>query len=108
MPTSLANFGKPLKKRNFPVACNNRTSQERYILEFPDSIQIKSIPTNMDYDDGVIKYTSRYKLDGLTLEVRRELQVDRLSLVCSNEDNEQWKGLFKVLQRDLRAQVIYQ
>ena len=92
---------------NFPAICKTRTMQEHYVLEFPNNIRIKSIPVDANYDDGVTSYTSRYKLDGLKLYVTRELQTNRLSMVCGNEENEQWKEFFKVLQRDLRAQIIY-
>lgn len=81
--------------------------QEHYVLELPNDIWIKSIPVDTRYDDGVTSYTSRYKLEGLKLEVKRELQTDRLSMVCGDEENDQWKEFFKVLQRDFRAQIIY-
>ncbi|MEY4961290.1 MAG: hypothetical protein RL610_1469, partial [Pseudomonadota bacterium] len=79
---SLADIKKPRDQLNFPDTCGTGTMQEHYVLEFPNNIRIKSIPVDANYDNGVTSYTSRYKLDGLKLDVTRELQTNRLSMVC--------------------------
>ena len=92
---------------NFPAICKTRTMKEHYVLEFPNNIRIKSIPVDAHYDDGVTRYTVRYKLDGRKLDVMREMQAGCKSMVCDGNDNKLQQAFFMVLLRDLKAQVIY-
>ena len=45
--------------------------------------------------------------DGRKVTVHRTLRVQRASNVCGAKENRDWLAFYKVLQRDLRSQIIY-
>jgi len=108
MQISMSILNKPLAKYNFPFTCYTRTMRDEYTITFPDNLQIKSIPTNVNYKEDANTYLSRYILNGKALNVSRELKTERKSMVCNQLDNNKNHNLFKVMQRDFRSQVIYE
>lgn len=99
---------KPKEKINFPLNCESVAYRNDYEIEFPANVQIRHIPDNVDYDDGVLHYTAKYTLNGNKLEVSRNLASQHPTMVCDVSENERVKRFFPVFQRDMRAQVIYE
>ena len=50
---------------------------------------------------------SRFVQDGHKVTVNRSLKVQRTANLCGVGQSRDWLALYKVLQRDLRSQVIY-
>jgi hypothetical protein len=81
--------------------------EDSYRIEFPTTVVLGQLPKDVTYREDGIHYQSTYELDGRALVVRRILEVQRASGVCTPRDNESWKAFHAVLQRDLRSQVFY-
>jgi hypothetical protein len=93
---------------NFPYACYANIMEDRYSLTFPSSSKITRIPSNINYQNNSISYQANYKLSGNKIEVFRRYQSDNPSHVCGAEKIADKIAFFKVLQRDLKAQVFYE
>lgn len=103
-----SSFAKPLDKQNYPSSCHSKSFVEHYEIEFPDNIKIAHIPSDVKYADRATRYNATYRLNGRKLDIKRDLIYQYPSMVCGNAENEEDKALFKVMQRDLRAQVLYE
>ncbi len=98
---------KPKDNAKFPIACYSNTMQETYTLTFPASTHIIRIPTDVNYDDAGISYQATYRLTGSKVEVVRRYQSENPNHVCGAARSARKLAFFKVLQRDLKAQVFY-
>ena len=108
-PGEIASGGsnKPLAARKLPYYCKSRLVEERYVLQFPPNIAIEDIPKGATYRRGGIDYQSRFRQDGQKVTVDRRLLVQRAAPLCGPKDHANWLAFHKLLQRDLRSQVIY-
>ncbi|MEI7682160.1 MAG: hypothetical protein WCK07_22385, partial [Betaproteobacteria bacterium] len=98
---------RPFAQRLTPFKCRSRVVEENYSLTLPKNVVLESIPRGTTYRDGAITYESVYRKTGQTVTVRRKLVVQHTANVCAPEENEQWIRFYKVIQRDLRAQIFY-
>lgn len=99
---------KPRNQIHYPMKCNSSNYINHIQIEFPPKVRITHIPENVNYNDGVVRYTAKYKLKGKVLEVNRSIYTQHPARVCSPDENERVKKFFPVFQRDMRAQVIYE
>ena len=108
-PGAIAAVGsnKPFPRRFTPFVCRSRTIEENYVITFPQNVVLEGIPMGATYSDGAIAYESSYRKDGQTVSVQRKLVFQRDSHVCDPIENDKWKAFYKVIQRDLRAQIFY-
>ena len=108
-PGFIAGFGSntPEPKSTLPESCSSRIVEERYVLNFPGSVSIEAIPKGVLFRQGDIRYESRFVQDGHKVTVNRSLKVQRTANLCGVGQSRDWLALYKVLQRDLRSQVIY-
>ena len=97
----------PEPESTFPSRCTSRVVEERYVLNFPPNVSIDNIPKGARFRRGDIRYESRFVKDGRKVTVQRTLRVQRVSNVCGVIENRDWLAFYKVLQRDLRSQIIY-
>lgn len=102
-----AGSNTPEPESKFPLQCLSRVVEERYVLNFPKSVSIEAIPAGVQFRRGDVQYQSRFVQDGRTVTVHRTLRVQRASNVCGSKESRDWLAFYKVLQRDLRSQVIY-
>ncbi len=98
---------KPLSQRLTPFPCRSFWVEENYTIEFPPNVKLESIPSGAKYNDGAVAYRSIYRKSGQAVSVSRQLILRRDSHVCAPQENELWNAFYKVLQRDLRAQIFY-
>lgn len=91
----------------FPSRCGSRIVEEQYVLHFPENVFIEDIPKGIRFQRGDVRYESRFVQDGRKVTVHRTLRVQRASNVCGVKESRDWLAFYKVLQRDLRSQVIY-
>ena len=108
-PGQIARAGSntPEPESRFPSRCGSRVVEERYVLNFPDTISIEEIPKGTQFRQGDVRYESRFVQDGRKVTVHRTLRVERASNVCGTKESQDWLAFYKVLQRDLRSQIIY-
>ena len=99
---------KPKDNAKFPTACYSNTMQESYTLTFPTSTHITRIPTDVNYEYSGISYQATYHLNGNKVEILRRYQSENPSHVCGADRRARKVAFFKVLQRDLKAQVFYE
>ncbi len=98
---------KPKDNAKFPIACYSNTMQENYSVTFPTSTHITRIPTDVNYEDSGISYQATYHLNGNKVDVFRHYQSENPNHVCGTDRSARKLAFFKVLQRDLKAQVFY-
>ena len=98
---------KPLASRKWPFSCGSSMAEQNYTIEFPRNVAIFHLPKGAAYENGGVAYKSKYVLKGRTVAVTRTLTQERTSRVCHDEDNQVWRELISVVQRDLRAQIVY-
>jgi len=114
MPTGLApgilkamSGYKPARIRRFPHSCISVRHEETLDVLIPKEIHIERVPKGIDFVRGGVQYKSRYTLQGNTLNVRREYIANRPTSICGEEDDQLWRELVPVLQRDLRSQIFF-
>ena len=108
-PGDIAGLGSrtPESKLNFPAKCASRLIEERYTLTFPSNVAIDAIPKSVSFRRGDIQYQSRFSLSGRKVTLHRSLRLQRASQMCGEKEREDWLAFYKVLQRDLRSQILY-
>jgi hypothetical protein len=99
---------RPLEKRHFNYVCNSYIDEERYRLNLPEGLTVSSLPRDVSYTDGHIRFESSYNQIGQSLIVKRTLTVDYPTRVCTPEDHDQYVKAVQVLRMDQRSQVLFQ
>ncbi len=66
------------------------------------SVQLDSLAS-----DFAIDCESRYIQSGRTVTVDRRLRVQRESRVCGLKESREWLSFYRVIQRELRSQIVY-
>ena len=89
-----------------PYFCLGGKSSEEYVLEFPDSLKIVSIPKDYELATAIIDYKATYRKSANTLTVRRELKDKTATNVCSPEYAADYKKLMLGIAKDLKAQIL--
>ncbi|MGB4560036.1 MAG: transglutaminase-like domain-containing protein [Burkholderiaceae bacterium] len=98
---------KPEPESDIPSRCSSRVVEEKYDLNFPVNVSIEDIPKGARFERGDIFYESRFVQDGRKVSLHRTLRVQRASKICGVKESRDWLAFYKVLQRDLRSQIIY-
>ncbi len=108
-PGNIAYLGitKPEPVSDHPTLCASRVVQERYVLTFPSNVAIEDIPKGTRFRQGGIDFESRYTHSGRTVTVDRRLRVQRESRVCGVKESREWLSFYRVIQRELRSQIVY-
>jgi len=108
--TDIENFANSttLKGRQFPYVCGSSTFEEERIIEFPSGMKIVAVPKNTQFSNKYVQYTSSYALQGQKLMAKRRYQSTRPSRVCDPADYALSKELARVVQRDLRAPILFE
>jgi len=108
-PGEIAGVGSdtPEPESRFPMRCSSYVVDERYVLHFPETVAIEEVPKGMQFRKGDVRYESRFVQEGRRVTLHRTLRVQRAASVCGAKESRDWRALYKVVQRDLRAQIIY-
>ena len=99
---------KPINKLDFPSQCYSFTLENTYSLSFPDNVRITRLPEKIEYQSRNIKYQATYQKRGSKVFVHRLYEEMHPQAICGNDENEQEKAFYSVLQRDLRSQIFYE
>lgn len=98
---------KPPVARKWPYPCGSSTVEQNYTIDFPRNITVYRVPKGAAYANGGVAYKSKYVLMGRTVTVTRTLTQEHARDVCNDEDNQVWRALVSVVQRDLQEQIFY-
>ncbi len=96
-------YNPALKK---PQVCSGGKSVEEYVLEFPDSVKIMSIPKDYKLSTALVDYAAAYRQSKNTLTVRRELTDKTPTNICTPQKVAEYKKDILSIARDLKAQVL--
>ena len=64
----------------------SRILEDRYRIEFPAEVALGKMPKGVTYIESGIQYRSSYELFGHSVMVRRELEIQHPSDVCTPQD----------------------
>lgn len=95
------------RTKNFDYVCESKNIEENYVITFPSNVQIDVLPQNIKFKNESVSYVSTYTRNGKMVSVKRELSVNYDSSVCGAKENEQWQTFHKILQKNLRSQILY-
>ena len=97
----------PRSRSTFKDQHANYTRPERFALTLQNGSKFWVSLKGTQFRQGDVRYESRFVRDGRKVTVHRMLRVQRASNVCGVKENRDWLAFYKVLQRDLRSQIIY-
>jgi hypothetical protein len=98
-----------LEERKFDMAgCTDNSMHEDYTLELPKDMKITSLPKNTDLKTAIGTYKSSYTLDGQTLHAVRDLTLTTGTATCNPAQYKALRAFAQEVNKDLRAQVLYQ
>ncbi len=99
---------RPEEKINFPYSCQSFFLEDNTTIKFPANVKITKLPENVFFNEKGYQYLASYQLQDDSVTIKRSLTNDSPLSVCNTTDLENWKVFHRVLQRDLRGQIIYE
>jgi hypothetical protein len=93
--------------RSLPYWCPVWFLSDRYEINVPKNLNL-ILPKGRAIMKSGFSYVSRYNHKGNTLTAMRRLSIDRPTVVCQPSEYAGKKSAILRIERDLRAQVIYQ
>jgi hypothetical protein len=91
----------------FPFVCRSYAFEEQYELAFPESVNLSHLPKSVDFSENGHTYRATYSREGNVVRLSRLLEIETASDVCQPGDEEAYNKLLKVVQDDLRGQILY-
>jgi len=93
--------------RLLPYWCPAWTLDDRYEIHVPKNMKL-ILPKGRSIKESEFSYSSHYAIDGNKLTAVRRMSIDRPTLVCQPGEYPAGKSAILRIERDLRAQIIYQ
>ncbi|WP_225763793.1 DUF3857 and transglutaminase domain-containing protein [Stenotrophomonas sp. Marseille-Q4652] len=93
-----------------PFHCTGSRQQERYELQFPDSVPVVAVPRDIDFSNAAGRYSVRWRRDGSRVVAEHELEqraVRGEGQLCQPQDYLLFRELYQQVRRGFRSQVIY-
>ena len=97
----------PMSPQAFPYVCRSYAFEEQYELAFPDSVSISHLPSSIDFSENGHTYRATYSREGNVVRLSRLLAIETASDVCQPGDEQAYNKLLRVVQDDLRGQILY-
>jgi hypothetical protein len=91
----------------FPDVCRSHAYEEHYQLAFPESVSISHLPKSVDFSEKGHTYRAIYSQEGNVVRLSRLLAIETPSDVCQPGDEQAYNKLLRVVQDDLRGQILY-
>ncbi|WP_368563571.1 DUF3857 domain-containing transglutaminase family protein [Pseudoxanthomonas sp. UTMC 1351] len=88
-------------------SCGGILSDEEYLFEFPETMRIAALPSNLSLEQSGVAYTATYRQEANRIHVKRTLNDRTPGPVCSAEYNASYSQLMRKIMPDLRSQIIY-
>jgi hypothetical protein len=99
---------KPLEKRTYPFRCFGRTYEDSYEIKFPEKTTITRLPEGLSYSADGYSYESSYSKTKNIVSVYKKMTLDHDSMTCKPGLESKKNAFFKVIQKDVRAQIFYE
>lgn len=88
-------------------SCASVLSDEEYVFEFPATMRIAALPSDISLEQGGVTYAATYRQEANRVHVKRTLNDRTPGPVCSAEYNASYAQLMRKIMPDLRSQIIY-
>jgi hypothetical protein len=98
----------PMSPQAFPFVCRSYAFEEHYELSFPESVSISYLAESVDFSENGHTYRATYSREGNLVRLSRLLEIETASDVCQPGDEQVYNKLLKVVQDDLRGQILYE
>ena len=92
-------------KNKFPESCTTTRHIENTELVVPKGMVMQAVPKNVSFQRGALHYKASYTRKANTLNVRRELLIQRAQRFCMPSEEKDWLALTQVMKKDLRGQI---
>jgi hypothetical protein len=92
-------------KNKFPESCTTTRHIENTELVVPKGMVMQAVPKNVSFQRGALHYKASYTRKANTLNVRRELLIQRAQRFCMPSEEKDWLALTQVMKQDLRGQI---
>jgi hypothetical protein len=92
-------------KNKFPESCTTTRHIENTELVVPKGMVMQAVPKNVSFQRGALHYKASYTRKANTLNVRRELLIQRAQRFCLPSEEKDWLALTEVMKQDLRGQI---
>ncbi|MDB5804239.1 MAG: hypothetical protein JWN73_1561 [Betaproteobacteria bacterium] len=89
------------------ATCNGGRSSEEYVFTLPKSVQVQSLPPNVNLTEGAVSYTASYALKDNVLSVKRIIDDRTPGSVCSPAVLAGKHALAAKVAADLQGLVVY-
>ncbi|MEN3294026.1 MAG: hypothetical protein V7642_3279 [Burkholderiales bacterium] len=108
-PIAFDTLGSVFKRsaRTLPYWCPAWTLDDRYEIRLPRTWKLL-LPRGKSLEEAGFSYSSRYQLKDGILTAARRLSIQRPAMACPPQRYAVEKPVVLSIERDLRAQVIYQ
>jgi hypothetical protein len=98
-----------LPARKYPWVCGIPGSRkETTHLTLPSSVRITNTPKDVHLTNGFGSYDARYETSDSTITVTREFAHTFTGEPCNDESYQQFRELTSAIERDVKAQFLYQ
>lgn len=98
----------PVSPQAFPYVCRSYAYEEHYKLMFPETVEINHLPKSVSFSQNGYTYRANYFQEGNIVRLNRLLEIETVSDVCQPGDEQAYNKLLKVVQGDLRGQILYE
>jgi len=106
----------PMLPQAFPYVCRSYGYEEHYKLKLPDTVRINHLPKSVNFSENGHTYRATYHAtasstdnqEGNVVWLSRQLEIERPSDVCQPGDEDAYNKLLKIVQSDLRGQILYE
>ncbi|MFT4505313.1 DUF3857 domain-containing transglutaminase family protein [Caballeronia sp. 15711] len=94
--------------RTQPFMCSGGTFDEVAQVTLPKTVRVTDVPTDANFTNAFIDYSSRYVFDPATnlFQAERHLKTNFGKQVCTPEDFADMQPVLKRIERDADAQII--
>jgi len=93
-------------RRTQDFVCPAIDADEEMGFRFAPAVKIVAVPRPLDLDDGLFRYSARYRQEGNTVTVTRSVRFAHEGMVCRANEHARMQPLLERMLRDLRAQII--
>ena len=93
--------------RSLPYWCPAWTLDDQYEIRIPKNMKL-ILPKGRSIKEAEFSYSSHYGINDNKVTAVRRLSIDRPTLVCQPSEYAAGKAAILRIERDLRAQIIYQ
>jgi transglutaminase-like putative cysteine protease len=88
--------------------CLGGSSVEEYAIDLPDGVRMQAVPADVEISDARRSYSAHYEVSGNRVRIVRRFEDRTSTNVCAPEEMADTKSFAGKVQKDLKAQLVYQ